>query len=155
MRLIRYFEWRGCVASDELADVCIDRVMKKIGDGEAIQNVNAYSATIAQFVYRESLRSTASRTDSIEEESFVEIAAEETEQEDSRLSCLDRCLDEFSSEDRRLIVNYYDTDERTMIASRRRLAETLAMTMNTLRIKVCRLKARLETCTKDCCRESA
>ncbi|MFT3743166.1 MAG: hypothetical protein QM785_02625 [Pyrinomonadaceae bacterium] len=153
LRLERFFEWRGCEASDELTDICLDRVQKKIAEGEIIQNVTAFAATIAQFVYKESLRSKSRLTDSIDSEDAPEIAAPEIEvDEDDRLNCLETCLAGFQINDRNLIVSYYDTDEKTMIASRKRLADSLAVSLNTLRIKVCRLKAKLEKCTKDCCR---
>ncbi len=153
LRLTRFFDWRGCQSSDELADICLDRVQKKISDGEVIQNVRAFAATIAQFVYKESLRSTARFTDSIDAEDAAEIISIESDIiEDDRMKCLESCLSGFDLDDRKLIISYYDTEEKTMIASRKRLAESLSVSINTLRIKVCRLKAKLEKCTKDCCR---
>lgn len=152
LRLVRFFDWRGCQRSDDLADNCFDRIIKKIADGEVIENVPAYAATVAQFVYKEDLRSPLSRTDSIDdEESTFEPEAPPVVGEDKRMHCLERCLNKFAKGDRELIVAYYDTDERTMIAARKRLAETREFSMNTLRIKVCRLKTKLEKCTKDCC----
>ena len=41
------------------------------------------------------------------------------------MNCLEKCLDEFSDENRRLIVAYYDTNERTMIEARKRLADKM------------------------------
>lgn len=155
LRLVRYFDWRGCDGSDELTDICLDRVQKKIADGEEIQNVQAFAATVAQFVYKESLRSKGRVTHSLDAEDAPQIAAVEPEvTEDERMTCLESCLDAFNVDDRKLIISYYDTDEKTMIASRKRLADSLAVSINTLRIKVCRLKSRLEKCTKDCCSEA-
>lgn len=48
-RLIKFFEWRNCETAEELTDTVFDRVIKKIAEGEEIQNVGAYSATVAQF----------------------------------------------------------------------------------------------------------
>jgi DNA-directed RNA polymerase specialized sigma24 family protein len=146
LRLTRFFDWRGCQSSDELADICLDRVQKKISDGEVIQNVRAFAATIAQFVYKESLRSTARFGQNLQDAYRKDIV------EDDRMKCLESCLSGFDLDDRKLIISYYDTEEKTMIASRKRLAESLSVSINTLRIKVCRLKAKLEKCTKDCCR---
>lgn len=152
LRLIRFFEWRGAFNCEHLADICFDRVIKKIGAGEQIGNVAAYAASIAQFVYKESLRSKERLTDSLDADDAHDVAAADQEtSEEARLTCLDQCLGEFQADDRNLVVAYYDTDEKTMIASRKRLADSLAMSMNTLRIKVCRLKAKLEKCVKDCC----
>ena len=76
---------------------------------------------------------------------------ETDEADDSRLDCLEKCLAKFTDENRLLVTAYYDTDERTMIAQRKRLADSLSISLNTLRIRVCRLKAKLEDCTIDCC----
>ncbi len=157
-RLIKFFEWRNCETPEELTDVVFDRIVKKIAEGEQIQNINAYSATIAQFVFKEDCRRRERLFQSIEDNPAAEnlIAtndlAETNETDDRRFDCLEKCLAEFSDENRRLVVAYYDTDERTMIATRKRLADSLEVSMNTLRIRVCRLKAKLEDCTIDCCR---
>jgi len=160
VRLIRFFEWRNCETPEELTDTVFDRVIGKIAAGEQINNINAYSATVAQFVFKEDCRKHSRRTQSIEETKEIENLpetgrfVEEQETDDARMSCLDKCLAEFPDENRRLIVAYYDTDERTMVATRRRLADSLNISLNILRIRVCRLKAKLEDCTTACCRKA-
>ena len=155
-RLVKFFEWRNCDAADELTDAVFDRVAKKISEGEQIQNVAAYAATVAQFVFKEDCRKRERFFESIEENPSAEnlIAASDSSETDetsaARFDCLEKCLAEFSDENRRLVVAYYDTDERTMIATRRRLADSLEISLNTLRIRVCRLKAKLENCTREC-----
>ncbi len=156
-RLIAFFEWRGCASAEDLTDVCFDRLQKKVAAGETIENPNAYTATIAQFVYREYLRSPDHRSDSFDDdnEAIPELVAVVTEStEDGDMVCLDDCLNQFAPTDRQLIIEYYNTDERTMIASRKRLAESMSCTLNTLRIKVCRLKSKLEICVRDCCKRT-
>ena len=56
VRLIKFFEWRNCEVAEELTDKVFDRVIKKIAEGEQIQNIAAYSATVAQFVFKEDCR---------------------------------------------------------------------------------------------------
>jgi DNA-directed RNA polymerase specialized sigma24 family protein len=160
-RLIKLFEWRNCAAPEELADIVFDRVTKKIESGEQIQNVEAYSATVAQYVLKEDGRAPARLFQSVEDNPRLEnrlAASESTDAaegtDEMRLACLDKCLAGLPDEQRRLVTAYYDTDERTMIEARRRLAAAEGISPNSLRIRVCRLKARLEECTKDCCRES-
>lgn len=156
-RLIAFFDWRGCVNAEDLTDVCFDRLQKKVSTGEEIENANAYTATIAQFVYREYLRSPDHRSDSFDDENEAipepEIVVAESS-DDGDLECLDDCLNEFSPNDRQLMIEYYNTDERTMIASRKRMADAMACTLNTLRIKVCRMKSKLEVCVRDCCKRT-
>ena len=155
-RLIKFFEWRNCEMSEELSDTVFDRVMRKIAEGEQIQNVTAYSATIAQFVFKEYLRKNERQNQLIEDAPEIQnIKAKDADNEDEKISirqnCFDKCLKEFSAENRKFIIAYYDTDEKTMINSRKKLAEEMNSNLNTLRIKACRLKAKLESCTVLCC----
>lgn len=163
-RLIKLFEWRGCAAPEELADTVFDRVAKKIESGEAIRNVEAYSATVAQFVLKEDARAPSRLFQSVEDNPRVgkhlaavattAVEGADADADEVRLACLDRCLAELSDEQRRLVTAYYDTDERTMIESRRRLAAAEGVSPNSLRIRVCRLKARLEGCARECCQNA-
>lgn len=157
LRLVAFFEWRGCTNAEDLADICFDRLQKKTVEGDEIQNPNAYTSTIAQFVYREYLRSPEYRSDSFDDENEAipepeAVVAESTDHGD--MVCLDDCLNDFAPNDRQLMIEYYNTDERTMIASRKRLAESMSVTLNTLRIKVCRMKSKLEICVRDCCKRT-
>ena len=68
------------------------------------------------------------------------------------MRCLRRCVaTKFSDEDKRLVVQYYDTeaDEKAKNA-RKRLAESLGMTLNVLKVRACRLRMKLERCINDC-----
>ncbi len=150
-RLERFFEWRNCENPEDLADVVFDRVIKKILEGEEIKNTEAYSVTVAKYVLLENRREVL-RNKELDENSSEIIETENIdEQKDKRLKCLDKCLNEFPDDKRKMLINYFDTDEETMIPARKRLAKKLGLNLNSLRIRVCRLKSKLEKCTKDCC----
>lgn len=156
-RLIKFFEWRKCETADELTDIVFDRVMKKIVEGEQIQNIFAYSTTVAQFVFKEDWRNHERFFGSTEDKREIEIPPKtnnffESETDGTRMICLEKCLDEFSDGDRHLIVAYYDTETRTMIEARKRLADGMKISVELLRSRVCRLKAKLESCVRECCR---
>ena len=155
-RLVKFFEWRNCDVAQELTDIVFDRVIKKIAEGEQIQNINAYSATVAQFVFKEDCRRRERHFESIEDVPETQYLLKKTEfieeeTDDLQMNCLEKCLAKFSAENRRLIVAYHDTDERKMIATRKQVADEMEISLNVLRIRVCRLKAKLEECTRDCC----
>lgn len=159
VRLIKFFEWRNCDGGEDLTDTVFDRVIKKISEGEEINNIGAYAATVAQFVFKEDSRRRERLFQSIEDApEIAEIAAKkdfaDDENDAGKMVCLEKCLAEFSAENRRVIVAYYDTDERTMIATRKRLANEMKISLNVLRIRVCRLKSKLENCTRDCCNKN-
>ena len=158
LRLVKFFEWRNCETAEELTDTVFDRIIKKLNEGEQIQNVSAYSATVALFVFKEDCRRRERTFESIEDNTQVEnlqennLFSEDADENDVRANCLEKCLAQFTDDNRRLIIAYYDTDENTMIAARKRLADSMNISLNTLRIRVCRLKSKLEDCTFDCCR---
>ena len=159
-RLERFFEWRDCEKAEELTDIVLERVSRKITTGEKIENAESYCVSVAKFVLMEDRREVL-RNGEFDENSKVINSAnvnddsnEENEIKDKRFKCLDKCLAEFPADKRELLINYFDTDEATMIASRRTLAEKMKMNLNTLRIRVSRLKTKLEKCTKDCCDET-
>jgi len=154
-RLIKFFEWRNCETAEELADTVFDRILRKIAEGEEIKNVNSYAAGVSQFVFKENLRNPAFLSESLEENPNVQNFAEKSGTHDRetvnlRFDCLEKCLSAMDLETRRLLIAYHDTDERTLIPTRKFLADSLEISLNTLRIRVCRLKSKLENCVREC-----
>ena len=66
------------------------------------------------------------------------------------LSCLEQCTQKLSPQDEELILCYYIGKERTKIENRRALAEELAISMNALAIRACRIRNKLEACVTEC-----
>ena len=158
-RLEKFFEWRDCENTEELTDIVFDRVSKKIATGEKIENAEAFCVSVAKFVLLENRREVL-RIEELDENSRkinspkVIDSNDEDEIKDKRFECLDKCLAEFPAEKREILINYFDTDEATMIPTRKKLSEKLGINLNSLRIRVSRLKTKLEKCTKDCCGET-
>lgn len=152
LKLTRYFEWRKCHSPEARADEAINRVARRIEEGEKIHNLAAYFSTVAGLIYLESLREPArdpAGLDSLPEVPAPKPPTEEDEQKESRLSCLDECLDELPIESRNLILAYYDDEERAKIA-RRKLAAALDIPLNALRIRAHRIRKALEECLGKC-----
>jgi DNA-directed RNA polymerase specialized sigma24 family protein len=155
-KLVNLLTWRGCTESDadELADKTLDRVAAKIVEGERVENVSAYACSIARFIWLEHSRK--KREDAVGED-LPEVAIEPDidvlKDRDPRMECLRDCMAETipNPSDRKIIVGYYDTDtnEKNKDA-RKRLAESLDMTLNALKVRACRLRVRLERCINDC-----
>ena len=155
-RLEAFFEWRDCENAEELTDIVFDRIIKKIIEGEIIKNSEAYCVSIAKFVLFENRRNVLKTTALHENSPEIRNKNEEdVEPEEKRiqLKCLDECLSKLSEDKRKLLIGYFDTDEKTMIPTRKNLAEKLDITLNNLRIRISRLKSKLEKCTKKCCEE--
>lgn len=154
-RLEKFFEWRDCENTEELTDIVFDRVMQKITEGEKIENAEAFCVSVAKFVLLENRRKVLrdkELDDNARESSFdVNNSSEIDELRDKQFKCLDECLAKFPDDKRKLIIEYFDTDEKTLIPTRQRLAEKVGINLNSLRIRVSRLKTKLENCTRECC----
>jgi DNA-directed RNA polymerase specialized sigma24 family protein len=151
-QLIRFFEWRGSRISEELADETLNRVMRKIEEGEEIEkNILALSLGIARFVFMEYRRLPDNRRVEIEE--LFTVAAPSVRQEgddDLWLICLKECLSYLSDEDRELIIEYYQEDKQAKIDCRKALAAKLGISINTLFSRAKRIRDRLERSVMDC-----
>src|SRR5262249_1512637 len=77
---------------------------------------------------------------------------EERQQYEWRLACLEKCLQELSPEDRKLITTYYQGEGRAKIEMRRELAAQFAISVSALRIRACRLRSKLEERVNHCLR---
>ena len=160
LKLVKFFVWkRSCAESeaDALADETLDRVSAKLAQKIEINNVNAYALEVSRFVWLEFIRKKKEDGygDDLPE---IAVAPQVYEEPNLRLDCLKKCLAEVSSNDsdRRLILGYYgaaDGEKNKM--QRKNLAETLGLTMNTLKVKACRLRERLERCINDCAAKTA
>lgn len=153
-KLVKCFVWKGCAEanSDALADETLDRVAAKLAQNIEIQSLDAYVCEVARFVWLEFSRK---RKEDAAGDDLPEIAVapEVADEPDLRLACLKSCLAEISANesDRALIVGYYGAESGEKNKDRRRsLAEKLGLTTNTLKVKACRLRERLEKCINEC-----
>ncbi len=156
VKLERFFEWRSCASAEEKADKTINRVARKICEGENIHNLRAYFFTVARLVFMESLRDREHSSVPFEEIPEMPTGIPfEDEQKEARHRCLDRCLDRLPVESRSLILKYYQDQKRAKIDHRKQLAEILGIPMNALRIRAHRVRISLEKCVKDCLAQAA
>lgn len=156
VKLERFFEWRSCASAEEKADKTMNRVARRICEGENIHNLPAYFFTVARLVFMESLRDREHTSVPFEE--IPEIPAGvpfEDERKEARHRCLDRCLDLLPVESRSLILNYYHDERRAKIDHRKQLAEVRGIPLNALRIRAHRLRISLEKCVRECLAEAA
>ncbi len=161
-RLVAYFDRKACLAPDELADETLNRVARRLEEEGAITDAlpAQYCYIIAKFVFLESLRREEQRAVSLDEmpDSGERLrhpasraeADEENRRAEDRLNCLERCLRQLDADNRRLITEYYQGEQRAKIENRRRLAEQFDISINALSIRACRLRDRLEACVSKC-----
>lgn len=147
-----YFIARRCGAdSDALADVTLDRIARKIDEGEEVRNFFTYARAFAYWVYEEYLDDRKKFMKAARESAYIrnEGVQEPEEGPDLRRRCQESCLGELSEQERELLAGYYVRG-----VDRGALAEELGLLLATLRTRIHRLKRRLEKCVKDCRRRA-
>ncbi len=150
VKLTRYFEWRLGYTPDDHVDEAFNRVTRRIDEGEDIFNLNSYFYSVAYRVFLETLKKREEQLDS-DRPPPIPVKPPDEEKE-ARLRCLDKCLNEFAS-DRQLILTYYEGEKRAKIDLRKKLADERKISLDALRIRACRLRKRLEECTKECLKQ--
>jgi DNA-directed RNA polymerase specialized sigma24 family protein len=148
-RLMRLFGWRGCDHSDELADETINRVAEKIASGVEIRADDPfrYFCGVAHMVFKEILRRERRERTAIEEVRHLPPPPE-PEAEDERLRWLRGCMEALDEEQRALILEYHRGDGAQRIQRRQAIARRMGIPINALRIRVHRLRLRLEQCVE-------
>lgn len=146
-KLVRFFECRGCLSPEDSADETINRVARKIAEGEALQNPSGYFYGVARKVLLEELRRQAHEQ---RLEAPSPVRAGDLGCDPDRLNCLRRCLKQLPPESLELILAYYQGEQRVKIENRLKLAERLGAPVNALRIRACRVRQSIRACVEDC-----
>ena len=149
LKLLKYFQWCGSDVPDIDADETINRVTRRIHEGQDVYNLTGYIYGVARLVHAESLKVRNLRR-ALDEESFVELSSIEVEVEVANQECMERCLGRLSKEDRQVITEYYRYKKAEKIDCRKRLAARLGISLNTLRVKMHRQRMNLEECVEKC-----
>jgi DNA-directed RNA polymerase specialized sigma24 family protein len=148
--LLRFFEWRGCPFPEDHADETFNRVARKVAEGEDIRNVAGYVMGVARLQVLEIIKSDSRQREALGEyqKSFNEVA--EIPESESRIDCLQKCLQQLSPDNRELIIQYYQGDKGEKIENRKKLGVRLGVAMNTLRMRAQRLREQLQGCVEEC-----
>jgi DNA-directed RNA polymerase specialized sigma24 family protein len=149
--LTRFFEWRGCPFPEDHADETINRIAKRVYEGEEIQNPAGYAMGVARLLVLEILKGRQREQVALNEiTTGTSEAYEATDDGEDRIECLRHCLSGLSTENRQLITDYYEGEKGDKIQNRKKLVEKLGIPVNTLRMRALRLRDRLQVCVEDC-----
>ena len=149
-RLLRFFEWQGVTAAEDCADEVLDVVARRLGAGEAFQNLHAFCAGVARVVLL------AHRRTQIERESRLRHIAGDTaqqvwhaDQREREIRALEDCLDRLPDGGRDLMLAYYRAGPPGLIRNRRQLADRLGVPPGALRVRAHRLRLQLAQCMRN------
>lgn len=152
--LIRFFHYKGCSEAENLADETINRVAKKLSVLNTDNNYKhlTYFYGFASKIYLEYKNKVEKKE--VEFENNVHLKEPLSEVSDNLLEgkhkCLESCISKLSAEDKHLIIQYFTKDKSEKFEHRRKLAESLNLSMGNLHVKVYRLKGVLKKCIEKC-----
>jgi RNA polymerase sigma factor (sigma-70 family) len=147
--LVTFFDWRGCFDPEDLADETFNRVARRLEEGEDVRSLPDYCYGVARRLALEVLPKQSRLSEAAEEFKRLPVPASNVEERIERekmLEQLERCLGQLTAENRDLIISYYQTEKRAKIDNRVALASALGINLNGLRVRVHRLRAKIEEC---------
>ena len=145
-RLTRLFEWRGARDPEALVDETISRVARRLEDGVEIRASDPYRyfCGVAHMVFKEMLRQRRRERKLEDPANWPQEHFLPEEPEDPRMEVLRECLEDLDDEQRELILEYHRGEGRERIENRRAIAARLDTPLNALRIRVHRIRTKLE-----------
>jgi DNA-directed RNA polymerase specialized sigma24 family protein len=150
-RLVKFFEWRDSPWPEEQADECLDRLIRRLGGSETIENLEAFAGGVARLVLLEWRRNQESERRRLAGVSWIfRLPSGEPEARDASDRCLESCLARLAPGERELILEYYRHEGSGRIAGRRALADRLGVPVGLLRLRAHRIRARIEACLRQC-----
>jgi len=152
--LTRFFEWRGCPFPEDHADETINRVAKRIAEGEEIRNASSYCIGVARMLLLEINKERAKEQQAMGEMAGSQAFDSDESSGEAQIDCLRSCLQVLPPENRDLIIEYYQGEKGAKIQNRKRLTERFGVPVNTLRMRALRLREKLQGCVEDCLRSA-
>jgi DNA-directed RNA polymerase specialized sigma24 family protein len=161
-KLVKMFQWRGCVRPEECADETFNRVAQKICEGTTLWTGDPYSYFhgVALNVLREYWRSPEQRAETLEEMASAPALSADPEElmlrqvgdleKERLLDCLNGCLQKLPPESFHLITRYHQGEEAPDKVRRKELARALGIPLNALRIRAYRIRVEIEECVGHC-----
>jgi RNA polymerase sigma factor (sigma-70 family) len=151
--LEKVFTYRGCCDVEGLTDEVFDRVAKKIHEVRPIYvgDPRLYFRAVANNLVKEDLKRVKMQV-SLEGIDLPEPTSHQHEQEKTAAleECLHSCLQKISAANRELIVSYYVKEKQAKIDHRGELAQRFGISVETLRVKVYRIRVSLQECIERC-----
>jgi|SRR5215471_6941234 len=156
-RLIKFFEWNSCFPAEDLVDETFDRVAERLEEVQVLDVAGfawGFAKHIRQEAYKRSER-VVHISDLPEGSQFPaagknpEESVHESLEDEWRTRCLRLCLRRLSPRDHEVFLKYHNVKgEHT--AYRQQLAADLGTTIGALRVRINRLREKLEGCAQEC-----
>src|SRR5258705_2336246 len=142
-KLMRFFEWRGCSFPEDQADETVNRVARRLEEGEELRNPSAYFIGVARLLVLEINKARVKESQALGEIAISAVEPVEPTGDEPRIECLHQCLATLSTANRELILQYYQGEKSDKIKNRKQLTARLGVPLNTLRMRALRLRERI------------
>lgn len=150
--LTKIFAWQRCADPDGLTDEVFDRVARKVHIVR--QSFEGDPRLFFYGVARNLIKESPKRIKKHVSLDDTDLPAPETISEDESASmreeCLQACLQKLSAEKQALVLGYYAKEKQAKIDHRTEMAKRLGITVETLRVRVHRIRGTLEKCIEGC-----
>lgn len=151
--LVKIFVWHHCADPEGMTDETFERVMRQVhqlretyeGDprhffhGVARNLIKEYQRTVKSHVPIEDVHLLTDPPQEVDEETPEQLE-----------ECFHSCLQNLTPEKRDLILAYYSREKGAKIEQRIAMAEQLGVSIETLRVRMHRIRLALEDCIERC-----
>lgn len=147
-KLEGFFRLSGLYDPVTETDETCDRVEEKLAKGYDIPDVTRFCMGVARNIVHERRRKRQR-----EESAWLELIG--YSQDKSTAEAVEKitnlmkpCFEQLPQEDQKLLIDYCNVSPQERAEHRRKLAEALNLSISALRIRVTRLRRRLQDCVK-------
>ena len=151
--LAKMFMWGRCADPEGLTDEVFDRVARKVHEVRPTYegDPRLYFRAVANNLIKENHKKIKTQL-SLEDIDLPELPIIETEDETAAEAeeCLQLCLQKLATDKRMLILSYYAKEKQAKIDHRYELAQKFGITVETLRVRVFRIRESLAECIGRC-----
>ncbi|HEV8427536.1 MAG TPA: sigma-70 family RNA polymerase sigma factor [Pyrinomonadaceae bacterium] len=156
--LAKLFMWGRCGDPEGLTDEAFDRVAKKIHEVRPTYegDPRLYFRAVANNLIKENHKKVKTHVP-LED---VDLPDRQTTEIDEEIAadmeeCLQLCLQKLGANKRELILAYYAKEKQAKIDHRNELAQKFGITVETLRVRVFRIRESLAECIERCLKRKA
>ena len=148
-KLVDLFDRRGAsAAADVLADETLDRVARRVHEGEAVQHLRSYCYGVGKHVFLEWQKTRGRELALAPRDPVREPDDESTQAAETRITGLERCLQRLHPDARDIILAYYAGPGRTYLHERKLLAERRGISYAALKTRAHRIRIQLDDCLR-------
>lgn len=156
--LIKYFRFKGCSDPLALTDETVNRVAEKVltlHNSEKVKKITIFYGFAAnillEYLRQRKYESEKLNAFSQNQEKFQLLS---DSSESPEITCLHKCLDGLSPEDKEVFLKYYSFEKENKAEARRAIARDLGCEMSALHVRVFRLREHLRKCINKCLKKS-